>query len=184
MINSESRNDAKGSIRESAFMKGRLSIPEELGNLEDEYLDPLIDSFLEKHEPLKGFIFRAKDLGNTLQCVDSMLAEKVLLSFAMDNIPVLPMHDSFRIDARLYQKLEERMHRVIIENFGKPIKISNDDYVPLMDRMFGMVEDRIRSGDYGNEEELDSIIEDLESSILFSTVGKKLRKLKAGKKAN
>ncbi len=94
------------------------------------------------------------------------------------------MHDSFRIDARLYDKLEEIMHRVIIENFGRPIKISNDDYVPLMDRMFGLVEDRIRSGDYGDEKELDSLIEHLESSILFPTVGDKLRKLKTGTKAN
>jgi len=189
MINSESPLAAKGSIREAAFSKKkkkrRLKYPAEFGKLEDKYLDPIIDKFLEKHAPLaEKFIFKDKDLGNKLQNIDSHLAEKVLLSFAMDNIPVLPMHDSFRIDARLYQKLLEIMGWAIIENFGKPIKISNDDYVPLMDRMFGMVEDRIRSGDYGDEEELDSLIEHLESTMLFSKKGESLRKLKASRKTN
>jgi hypothetical protein len=152
-------------------------------NLEDKCLDPLIDKFLEKHNPLKGYIFKAKDLGNMLQGVDSKIAEKVLLYFALEGIPVLPLHDSFRIDARLYEKLQEIMSKVIIESFDRPIRISNDDYIPLIDRMFGMVEEQIKGGDY-NEERLGSLIKDLEDSILFSKVGEKLRKLKNESMAN
>ena len=52
IINAKSREDAKGSIREEAFRKGKVQIPKELGNLEDQYLDPLIDKFAEKHKPI------------------------------------------------------------------------------------------------------------------------------------
>ena len=191
MINSPSPYEAKGSIRKAAFYvskktkkrKKRLKIPAELGKLEDKYLDPLLDKFLEKHHPLKDYIFKAKDLGNILQNVDSQIVEKVLLYFALEGITVLPLHDSFRIDARVYDKLEEIMHRVIIESFGAPIRISNDDYVPLVNKMFGMVEEQIKGGDF-DEGRLDSLINDLEDSILFSKVGEKLRKLKNKSMAN
>jgi hypothetical protein len=148
MINSPSPYEAKGSIRKAAFYvsrktkkrKRRLKIPAELGNLEDEYLDPLIDKFLEKHKSLKDYIFKVKDLGNILQNVDSKIAEKVLLYFAYEGIPVLPLHDSFRVDARAYPELQKIMNRAIITNFDRPIPVSNDDYVPLIDRMFGIRE--------------------------------------------
>ena len=185
MINSASRNDAKGSIREAAFAKGKLKIPAELGKLEDKYLDPVIDKLLEKHKPLADkSIFKDKDLGNKLQNIDSKLAEKVLLHFALDGIPVLPLHDSFRIDARLYDKLQEIMHRVIITNFGRPIRISNDDYVPLLGRLIGMAEEKIKSGDIHDEEELESLIHELETSDIFAKVGQKLRRLKNESMAN
>jgi hypothetical protein len=186
MINSPSPYEAKGSIRKAAFYvskktkkrKRRIKIPTELGNLDDIYLDPLIDKFLEKHKPLADrYIFKVKDLGNILQNVDSRIAEKVLLYFAYENISVLPLHDSFRIDARLYEKLQEIMLKVIIESFGKPIRISNDDYVPLMGRLVGMVEDQIKSGDY-DEERLNSLIQDLEPMFLGSRLSAKIKKLK------
>ena len=169
MINSKSKYEAKGSIRKAAFCiskkkkkkKKRLKIPAELGNLEDVYLDPLIDKFLEKHKPLEErFIFKVKDLGNKLQNVDSQIVEKVLLYFAYDNIPVLPLHDSFRIDARLYQKLEEIMYRAIVTNFKRPIHVSNDDYIPLLQRLFGMIDKQIEAGDY-DEEAFRDLVKDL-----------------------
>jgi hypothetical protein len=75
------------------------------------------------------------------------------------------------------------MHRVLIESFGRPIRISNDDYVPLINRLFSMVEKQIKGVNY-DEERLDSLIKDLEDSILFSKVGEKLRKLKNESMAN
>ena len=48
--------------------------------------------------------------------------------------------DGFRIDARVYDKLEEIMHRVIITNFGRIVRISNDDLEPLLKRLLGMID--------------------------------------------
>ena len=78
------------------------------------------------------------------------------------------------------------MHRVIITNFDRPIQISNDGFVPLMDRMISMVEDQIKSGEYADrEEELDSLLDYIaEDSNLLSEVGKRLKKLKDKSAAN
>lgn len=43
------------------------------------------------------------------------------------------------------------MHRVIITNFGRPIRISNDDLEPLFKRLFGMIDKQIEEGDYDVE---------------------------------
>ena len=142
MINSATRENAKGSIRETAFLKDKVKIPEELGNLEDKYLDPLIDKFLEKHNALKDYIFKDKDLGIRLQYVDSTIAETVLLAFAKEGIPVLPLHDSFRIDVRYFPELDVAMDLAIRTKFGKPIKVSNDDFEPLMLRAFETIKDK------------------------------------------
>lgn len=151
MINSNSRNDAKGSIRQAVFYDKKVAIPPELGNLKDKTLDPIIDGLLEKHKPLSKYIFKFKNLGNWLQNIDSRIAEKVLLYFAVNGIAALPMHDSFIIDARHYQNLEDIMNRVILESFGTHIGISNDDYVPLVERMFGIIDEQIEKGSYDNE---------------------------------
>ena len=175
MINSAAREDAKGSIREAAFLKGKIAIPEELGNLEDKYLDPLIDKFLEKHKAIKDYIFTDKDLGNQLQYIDSTIAETILVAFAKEGIPVLPLHDSFRIDIRLYDGLEKVMRLVIQTKFGKQINIS-DEWVPCMTKMITIIVDRIINRDM-KEEEIDDLIQYVESKGL-STISKMFRKLK------
>jgi len=163
MINSPSPYEAKGSIREDAFVKKKVKIPKELGKIEDKDLDPLIEKLLEKHEPLKKYIFKVKDLGNILQNVDSRIVESVLLYFAKKGIPVLPLHDSFRINAGAYKTLEEVMNRVIEENFRIPIPIS-DDHEPLLERTIRKIEEQIKRGDY-DKKELDSLIKDLKTML-------------------
>jgi hypothetical protein len=149
MINSASKADAKGSIREAAFLKGKIAVPEELGNLEDKYLDPLLDKFIEKHEPIQDYLF--KEYGNYLQFVDSTIAEDVLLYFAKKGLPVLPLHDSFRIAASLFQELREVMHKVIFKSYKQTIQISNDELSPLINNMLREYYKEIESAD--NEEE-------------------------------
>jgi hypothetical protein len=163
MINSATRENAKGSIREAAFLKRKITIPEELGNLEDKYLDPLIDKFLKKHKALKDYIFRDKDLGNRLQYVDSTIAETVLLAFAKEGIPVLPLHDSFRINAIYIFDLERAMHIAIMKKFKKPIYTSNDDLKPLLQRMFDKIMDKLKRGEFDEDEveDLIKIVDDL-----------------------
>ncbi len=177
MINSPSPYVAKGSIREDAFEKKKVKIPAELGKLEDKDLDPLIDKLLEKHEPIRKYIFKVKDLGNILQCLDSKIAEKVLLYFAHEGIPALPLHDSFRINAGAYKKLEEVMNRVIEENFRIPIPIS-DDHEPLLERAIHKIEEQIKRGDY-DKKELDSLIKNLKTMLpLGFALSERFEKLK------
>jgi hypothetical protein len=164
LINSRTRAEAKGSIREAAFFKEKLRVPKELGKLEDKFLDPLIDAFFEKHKPLTKFIFTIDNLGIILQNIDSQIAEKVLLYFALKGIPVLPMHDSFIIYAELYQELEEIMKDVCMINFNKPIGVSNDNYGSLVEILVDRWAERFENGEI-DEKEFKKQFKDLKSNI-------------------
>jgi len=78
------------------------------------------DLILEKHEPIADCFFCG--MGNKLQFKDSRLAEQVMLRFAKQDIPVLPVHDSFIIIRGLYSELVNVMN----EEFAKMFKMSVD----------------------------------------------------------
>ena len=171
MINATSRSGAKGSIRETAFYerkrvrgtnyeKPKVTIPEELGNLEDKYLDPLIDKFIEKHKQIEDDLF--KGYGNLLMYIDSQIAEKVLLYFAHKNVPVLALHDGFRIDARLFEELIRVMHEIVYVNFNRYIPVTNDDLQPLLESMLVKMQQNIDE-DIIDGEEVRSFMKDVEA---------------------
>ena len=76
---------------------------------------------LEKHEPIKDKFFCG--MGNKLQFEDSQLAEKVMLHFAKQDIPVLPVHDSFIIIRGLWAELFGVMKDEFEKEYHVPIMI-------------------------------------------------------------
>ena len=62
-------------------------------------------------------------MGNKLQYRDSIIAEQVMLHFAKNDIPVLPVHDSFIIQAGLFIDLLEVMEKEFKKRIGVPIDI-------------------------------------------------------------
>ena len=78
---------------------------------------------LDKHEPIKDSFFCG--MGNRLQFRDSQLAEQIMLRFAKQDIPVLPVHDSFIIIRGLYSELVNAMHDEFEKMFGVPINIDD-----------------------------------------------------------
>jgi len=78
---------------------------------------------LDKHEPIKDSFFCG--IGNRLQFRDSQLAEQIMLRFAKQDIPVLPVHDSFIIIRGLYSELVSAMHEEFEKMFGVPINIDD-----------------------------------------------------------
>jgi hypothetical protein len=193
MINAETREEVKGSIRAAAFYnrskkrkverklikKKKLKIPKEFGRLEDKYLDPLIDKLIEKHKGIKDFIFTDKNVGSILQYIDSQIAEKVMLYFALKCIPVLPIHDSFRIDARLFDELRTVMHRVIYENFGRFIGISNDDFESFLQGMLGKIQKDIDEVTGDKDELRNTLLKDLDGLKGFMTMLEDISKYSA-----
>ncbi len=81
----------------------------------------LRDMILKRHEPIKHMFFCG--MGNNLQYRDSMIAEQVMLHFAKNDIPVLPVHDSFIITAGLFIDLLEVMEKEFKKQIGVPIDI-------------------------------------------------------------
>jgi hypothetical protein len=162
IINAQSREGAKGSIREAAFLKGKVKIPTELGNLEDKYLDPLIDKFVEKHEPITEYFFN--DCGTYLQWIDSQIAEAGLVHFAKKGQPCLPMHDSFIVDFRLYPELEEAMDGMIINGWKLKIPITDNVDEQVNRTLNKVIED---SKDWEkNKDQLEPYFERLEKTHL------------------
>ena len=81
------------------------------------------DMILKRHEPIKHMFFCG--MGNNLQYRDSIIAEQVMLHFAKNDIPVLPVHDSFIITAGLFIDLLEVMEKEFKKHIGVPIDIRN-----------------------------------------------------------
>jgi len=81
------------------------------------------DRILKKHEPIADCFFCG--MGNKLQFKDSQLAEQVMLRFAKQDIPVLPVHDSFIIMRGLYSELVDVMHEEFEKMFDVPINIGD-----------------------------------------------------------
>lgn len=74
---------------------------------------------------IKSYHPKLKDLFGTgigleFQRFDSDIAEATMLHFARQNIPVLPVHDSFIV----YSKLEDELHNVMEEKYEEKINAS------------------------------------------------------------
>ena len=82
---------------------------------------------LDKHEPIKNSFFCGMD--KRLQFRDSQLAEQIMLRFTKQDIPVLPVHDSFIIICGLYSELVNAMHEEFEKMFDVPVNI---DGKPMM----------------------------------------------------
>ena len=63
------------------------------------------------------------DQGMSLQFYDSQMAEHVMLAFAKDKKPILPVHDSFLVLEDDQEVLLERMKTAYEQVLGKDIKI-------------------------------------------------------------
>lgn len=89
-----------------------------------------------KHEPIKEY-FRTGH-GLKLQRLDSDIAERVILHFAEQGYPCLPIHDSFIVHHGLEDELKETMLAEYQKELGAEINLKTDDY-------FGLFTERVRS---------------------------------------
>ena len=131
-IGEEHRDIVKQSFNAMVQAKSKLTTPpknidwQSTGRTWKE-LKQLI---LDKHEPIKESFFCG--MGNRLQFRDSQLAEKIMLRFAKQDIPVLPVHDSFIIIRGLYRELATAMHEEFEKMFGVPISIDDSAKASLV----------------------------------------------------
>ena len=72
-------------------------------------------------------------MGNKLQYEDSQIAEKVMLHFARQDIPVLPVHDSFVVQRGLRKELIDAMSEAFNHYYEFPIDIKDGAKFLAMD---------------------------------------------------
>jgi len=175
MINSETPEEALGGIRgqnrkeiRKSMKRGKGKIglkPPEIDSMHNHVLEPIMDKLKEKHEPIADdYIFSG--FGNTLQWIDSQIAEVIMLHFARQGYPCLPMHDSFIVDFRLEEELKEMMEKVFTHNFEKdiPVKDTWDQLIRIWspEKMEQDLLPRINKGLEDGTIDKDEFLKDLE----------------------
>jgi hypothetical protein len=133
IVNAKNPVGAKGALRQ-AFRKDMrkaqrrgLPSPDPPVPLTDESLDPMIPLLRERHSPIQHRFFSS--MGNELMYHDSQIAEEVLLHFAYQGIPALPVHDSFVIEEQHVDECLEVMREAFYRRFRQEIPIDITDIV-------------------------------------------------------
>ena len=86
----------------------------------------LRQAVLDAHKPIENMFF--KGLGNELQYIDSCIAENLMMYYAKEDQPILPVHDSFIMHSAFGEssELEESMRRAFYEHFKRDISIKRE----------------------------------------------------------
>jgi len=128
IINSKTPDGAMDAIREANLKnkkRGKGTIkPPEIASLSNDDLRLVMGKLVEKHKPIKEYLFSG--FGDTLQWIESQIAEIIMLHFALQGYPCLPVHDSFIVDTRLEDELKEIIERVYVHNFKKDIPVEDN----------------------------------------------------------
>ena len=96
---------------------GRNIVPLEVEIRTDAQYRKVMGKLMRRHEPIKEFFYSS--MGSYLQNLDSQIAEAVMIFFAHHfRQAVLPVHDSFIVDHRLVDVLEELMTQLTEKALG------------------------------------------------------------------
>lgn len=117
-------------LNSASFGEAKRAVQGELNKHRDKYTLPpeghqaLVREFIAHHAPLERFF--GSGMGTRLQCMDSKIAEEVILKMAESRIPVLPVHDSFIC----WYKVREELMAVMDEAYTSHAPASEAKYKP------------------------------------------------------
>lgn len=95
-----------------------------LGLASCDQLKALQKAIEAKHSVIKDHFY--KGAGPSHMREDSDVVEEILMHFAQQGILVLPIHDSFIIEAKHHPELRHQMHELMYQRYGLDIKTSYD----------------------------------------------------------
>lgn len=126
ILNGEHRNICKQAF--NAMVQASSSLKRKPDDLNIDHLNmswmDLRQRILDTHKPIEHLFF--KGVGNRMQFEDSCIASNVMLQFARQNEPILPIHDSFIMRSNFSGELEEAMRRAFHDRFKKDIPIKSE----------------------------------------------------------
>jgi hypothetical protein len=120
VLNCESEFSALLAINEALRSRGYFVSASEILNL-----------FLQKHQTISKYFF--SQIGVRLQFQDSLIAERILLKAVHDQVPTLPVHDSFLVPENCRDWLLQAMSDASFEVLGAalPVKIKSTSALKL-----------------------------------------------------
>jgi hypothetical protein len=108
-INADNEKEAVRGIR-NKFRNEGVSY-----DLTNKALMGLICNFREAHKPIAGYL--CSGIGRRLQNKDSHITEAILTRLMEENIPCLPVHDSYIVEVqhkdKLYQFMMEEYEKIM-----------------------------------------------------------------------
>lgn len=130
MVNAGSMSEVRSVLHEEVHYKKTLKLPAEIPSTRAKDIDPIRTAFENRHEPIAHYFSSGK--GIDLQYWDSVLAEYIMVHFAEQGVPCLPVHDSFVIDFRyedeLIQVMQKGFKALFKQECGLGIKHSTGVY--------------------------------------------------------
>jgi hypothetical protein len=130
-INANCRKAAFSAFRDNA----KAGTPEK--RLTNEYLERLLNAFLEEHPELDEFI--ATDTGVDLMRVDGDITEEIIRLMTKRGIPVLTIHDSYIVERHRFADLRAVMATAAIHVAGYDLFAEQDDIEVDRDNGYGTV---------------------------------------------
>lgn len=100
--------------------------------LEYHAIMPLIPRILERHKPIRHHFLTG--IGSKLMYEDSSIATEVILYFAEQGIPCLPVHDSFIVEQEHSLECWNVMQQAFTDRFGQSIPIDYQSAVDVYSR--------------------------------------------------
>jgi hypothetical protein len=129
MVNASSRSSVRKVMHEAVHRYHSLELPSGIKSTRNVDIFPIVDALEREHAPIKDYFCTGK--GIDLQYHDSVIAEAILVFFANNNIPCLPLHDSFIVDCRYHEWLKYIMQVAFRKYFGQDCTVTPKKFIML-----------------------------------------------------
>jgi hypothetical protein len=110
MVNAENRTKAESAANNWLFKNHTER--KQLKEIGITRARPMMEKFIEAHQPIAHYFFKGKITGMKIMNKDSKIALDVLNHFGKQKIPILCIHDSFIVQEQYRDELENVMKRV------------------------------------------------------------------------
>lgn len=121
LINCESRNSA---VEAMLTMDEQRAKQGKVWGLTRKMINRYIDAITAKHHAIQRYFFSG--FGVQAQNIDSRIAEKVLLDLMSQDVPCIPIHDSFVVPAENREQLRAAMDKACVEVIGRTLPIKQE----------------------------------------------------------
>jgi hypothetical protein len=121
MINSKDKTKAERAA--NFWLRQNHSEREQLKEIGITRARPFIDKFFEEHQRISHYFCKGKETGMRIMNKDSKIALDIVDHFAMQNIPIMAIHDSFIVQKQYHYELYEVMQNTYQNHTGFRIRI-------------------------------------------------------------
>ncbi len=122
ILNASSRKQAVNAIRSRIVEEAeKRGLPDDERKARIKEIKPLLDQFEAKHAAISQHFYSG--IGRTLMYEESCIAEGILLRLAGMGITCLPIHDSFIVKARHWDRLTVLMQEESISMYGTALTV-------------------------------------------------------------